>query len=153
MGTTQECYMPFWTNIGSNTSQNSNCTATYLPSHKPSKKDEQGISNVLWTLTHGHASVGWLARTYLYQLCVNTRCSLEDLPQVTVNRDEQQEKVRENCDVSVIWWWDPENFCHTKIMSFPVIYIPMMKIRAKVEIYIYIYIYTHIYTYVSTSKR
>ena len=31
--------MLFWTNPGSSTQQNSSCTATYLPSHEPSKKD------------------------------------------------------------------------------------------------------------------
>ena len=37
MGTTQGSYVLFWTNPGSSTPQNSSCTATYLPSQKPSK--------------------------------------------------------------------------------------------------------------------
>ena len=36
-GATQECYVLFWTNPGSNTLQNDSCTATCLPSYKPSK--------------------------------------------------------------------------------------------------------------------
>ena len=43
METTQECYVLFRKNPGSNTPQNSNCAATYLSSHKPSKKDEQDL--------------------------------------------------------------------------------------------------------------
>ena len=41
MGTTLVCFMQFWTNPGSSTPQNSTCTATYLPSQKPSKWVEQ----------------------------------------------------------------------------------------------------------------
>ena len=37
MGTTQECSVLFYMNLGSNTPQNSMYTATYLPSQKPSK--------------------------------------------------------------------------------------------------------------------
>ena len=43
MGTTQECFKLFWINSGSNTTQNSSDTTTYLPSPKSSKKDEQGV--------------------------------------------------------------------------------------------------------------
>ena len=67
---TQECYKVFWTNPGSNTPWNNSCTATYLPSLKQSKWNEQDgwrskdelISNVLRTPTDGH--VGWPARIY-----------------------------------------------------------------------------------------
>ena len=34
---------------------------------------------LLWTPTHGHANVGSPAKIYLYQLCVDTGCSLKDL--------------------------------------------------------------------------
>ena len=33
----------FWTNPESNTLQYFSCSATYFPSHKPSKKDEQNV--------------------------------------------------------------------------------------------------------------
>ena len=36
----QGCCMLFWINAGSNTPQNSSCTATYLQSLNLSKKDE-----------------------------------------------------------------------------------------------------------------
>ena len=43
MAIAQECYELYWTNPGSNISQNSICMATYLPSLKPSKSDKQDI--------------------------------------------------------------------------------------------------------------
>ena len=38
---------------------------------------------LLWTPTHGHTSVGHLAKTYIRQLCMDTGCCLEDLPRPT----------------------------------------------------------------------
>ena len=37
IGTAQECYELYWINPGSNTPPDNSCTATYLPSLKPSK--------------------------------------------------------------------------------------------------------------------
>ena len=50
MGTTQECYMLFWTNPGSNS-----CTVTYLPSHKQDMLGTTGEvkTNSLVTLSYG----------------------------------------------------------------------------------------------------
>ena len=43
---------------------------------------------IVLELTHGrHARFGRLARTYLYQLCVDTGYCLEDLSRATDNRD------------------------------------------------------------------
>ena len=47
MGTEQECYELYWTNPGSNTPQSSSCMATYLPSLKPSKLDEQDMQDII----------------------------------------------------------------------------------------------------------
>ena len=59
------------------------------------------ISNVLlWTPTHGHTS-DWFAKTYLHQLCVDTRYSLEDLLGVM-----DGEKMSGNWMLSVrLKWW------------------------------------------------
>ena len=43
--TIQECCGQFWTSRGANTTQSSNCTATYLPSRKLSKLDEPDMQN------------------------------------------------------------------------------------------------------------
>ena len=55
------------------------------------------ISDVLqWTHSHGQASGGWPARTYLQQLCVDTGCSLEDLPGAMDDRKGWWERGQRN---------------------------------------------------------
>ena len=41
-----------------------------------------------WTLPRGRASVWKLVKTYLQQFCTDTRCSQEDLPEATDDRDK-----------------------------------------------------------------
>ena len=43
----------------------------------PRSKNELTSDLLLWTSTHRHTTVGRLAKTYLYQLCVDTECRLE----------------------------------------------------------------------------
>ena len=53
-------------------------------------KDEL-ISDVLrWTPSYGRAT-----RTYIQQLCVDTGCSLDDLPGAMDDRDKWRERIRE----------------------------------------------------------
>ena len=48
------------------------------------------ISDVfLWTPTYGRAKAGRLARTYIQQLCEDTECSSEDLPEGKVATESQ----------------------------------------------------------------
>ena len=54
MGTTQGCYMSFWTNPWSNALQNNSCVAIYFPSQKTLMQDEQDMNILLWTTTHEH---------------------------------------------------------------------------------------------------
>ena len=52
------------------------------------------ISNVLqWTPTYGRAKAGRPARTYIQQLCENTGCSSEDLPDAMNDREKWRERV------------------------------------------------------------
>ena len=47
------------------------------------------INDILqWTPTHGHTSIGWTAKIYIHQLCVETWCSLENLP---IGMDDDRE--------------------------------------------------------------
>ena len=56
------------------------------------------ISNILlWSPKHGCDSVGWPARIYLYQLCEDTGCSLEDLPRLMDDRDGWWVRKSGNC--------------------------------------------------------
>ena len=53
-------------------------------------------SKILWTPSHGWAKAGWLAKTYIQQLCTDIGCSLEDLPgAMDDRRDGWWERVRE----------------------------------------------------------
>ena len=66
----------------------------------------QLISDVLlWTPTHGRAKVGRRARTYIQQLCEDTGCSPEDLPEAMNDREEWRERVRDIRGTSTTWWW------------------------------------------------
>ena len=54
------------------------------------------ISYVLqWTPTYGRAKVGRPARTYIQQLCEDTGCSSEDLPEAMNDREKWRESVRD----------------------------------------------------------
>ena len=64
------------------------------------------ISDVLlWTPTHGRAKAGRPARTYIQQLCEDTGCCPEDLPEVMNDREKWRERVRDIRATSTTWWW------------------------------------------------
>ena len=77
------------------------------------------ISDVLlWTPTHGCAKAGRPARTYIQQLCEDTGCSPEDMPEAMNNR----EKWRES-------------------QGYPCYQHDMMMIYYNIYIYMYMYMY------------
>ena len=57
--------------------------------------DELISDILLWTPSHGRAKAGQPAMTYIQQLCANTGCNPEDLPEVMDNREGWWERVRE----------------------------------------------------------
>ena len=50
---------------------------------------------LLWTPTYGRAKAGRPARTYIQQLCEDTRCSPEDLPEAMNDREKWRERVKD----------------------------------------------------------
>ena len=58
-----------------------------------------------WTPSHGRAKAGRPARIYLQQLCADTGCCLEDLPETMDDRDGWRERVRDICADDATWWW------------------------------------------------
>ena len=63
------------------------------------------ISDVLlWTPTYGQAKAGRPARTYIQQLCEDTGCSSEDLPEAMNDREKWRERVRDIRASSTTWW-------------------------------------------------
>ena len=77
-------------------------------------RDELISDVLLWTPSYGRAKAGRLARTYILQLCEDTECSPEDLPEAMNNWEKWRERVRDIRASGTTWWY----------------------------IYIYIYIYT-----------
>ena len=59
---------------------------------------DEFISDVLlWTPSHSRAKARLPARTYLQQLCADTGCSPEDLPEAMKDREAWRERVRYIC--------------------------------------------------------
>ena len=80
-------------------------------------KDELISDVLLWTPTYGQAKAGQPDRTYIQQLCEDTGCNPEDLPEAMNDREKWRERLRDIRAGGTTWWW-----------------------------YIYIYIYIYIYT-------
>ena len=58
-------------------------------------KDELISDVLLWTLSHGRGKAGRPARTYIQQLCEDTGCSPDNLPEVMNDREGWRERVRD----------------------------------------------------------
>ena len=64
------------------------------------------ISDVLqWTPTYGRAKARRPAWTYIQQLCEDTGCSVEDLPEAMNDREKWREGVRDIRASGTTWWW------------------------------------------------
>ena len=68
-------------------------------------RDELISDVLLWTPTHGRVKAGRSARTYIQQLCEDTGCCPEDLPEVMNDREKWRERVRDIRATSTTWWW------------------------------------------------
>ena len=68
-------------------------------------RDELISDVLLWTPSHGWAKAGWPARTYIQQLCADTGCSPEDLPEAMDNWEEWRERFKDIHAGGVAWWW------------------------------------------------
>ena len=63
-----------------------NVRRTIHAGHCWRSRDELIRDVLLWTPSHGRAIIGRPARTYMQQLCADTWCSLEDLPEAMNDR-------------------------------------------------------------------
>ena len=68
-------------------------------------RDELISDVLLWTHTHGRAKAGRSTRTYIQQLCEDTGCFPEDLPEAMNDREKGRERVRDIRATSTTWWW------------------------------------------------
>ena len=84
-------------------------------------RDELIVDVLLLTPTYGREKVRGPARTYIQQLCEDTRCSPEDLPKAKNDRENGRERAKDIRAGCMTWWWR--------------------------EWYIYVYIYIYIYAF------
>ena len=64
------------------------------------------ISDVLqWTPSHRQAKTERPARTYTQQLCPDTGCIFEDLPEAMDDREGWRTRVKDICADGVTWWF------------------------------------------------
>ena len=68
-------------------------------------RDELISDVLLWNPTHGRAKAGRPARTYIQQLCEDTGCCPEDLPEAMNDREGWREGVGDIRATSTTWWW------------------------------------------------
>ena len=68
-------------------------------------RDELISDVLLWTPAHGQAKAGRPAQTYIQQLCEDTGCCPENLPEVMNDREEWRERVRDIRAGGMTWWW------------------------------------------------
>ena len=74
--------------------------------HSWRNRDKLIIDVLLWTPSHGRAKAGRPGQTYIQQLCEDTGCSPEDLPEVMNYRKRWWERVRDiRADGTTWWWW------------------------------------------------
>ena len=67
-------------------------------------RDEPISDVLLCTTSYDQAKAGRPARTFIQQLCEDTRCSHEDLPETMNDREEWRERVRDIRAGSTTWW-------------------------------------------------
>ena len=70
---------------------------TRLSRHCWRSRDKIISDVLLWTPTYGRAKAGRPARIYIHQLCEDTGCSPEDLPEAMNDREKWRERVRDIC--------------------------------------------------------
>ncbi len=64
------------------------------------------ISDVLlWTPTYGRAKAVRPSWTYIQQICEDTGCSPEDLPEAMNDREKWRKRVRDIRASGTTWWW------------------------------------------------
>ena len=68
-------------------------------------KDELVSDVLLWTPAYGQSKAGRPAWTFIQQLCDDTGCNPEDLPEAMTDRETWRERVRDIRASRTTWWW------------------------------------------------
>ena len=87
-------------------------------------RDELISDVLLWTPTYGRAKAGRPARTYIQQLCEDSGCGPEDLPEAMNYMEKWRERVRDiRASVTTWWWWYIYIYIHIYWKYIPNTYI------------------------------
>ena len=105
-------------------------------------KDEIVSDVLLWTPAYGQSKAGRPARTYIQQLCDDTGCNPEDLPEAINDRETWRERVRDIRASRTTWWWYMSMFIYEYVCTFKCIFVCIY----------FICMYMFIYEYVCTSE-
>ena len=73
--------------------------------HCRRSRDELISDVILWTPTYSQEKAGPPAWTYIHQLCEDTGCSPEDLPEAMNDGEKWRERVRDIRASGTTWWW------------------------------------------------
>ena len=93
-------------------------------------RDELINDVLLWTPTHGRTKAGRPARTYIQQLCEDTGCSPEDLPEAMNDMEKWRERVRDIRATSTTWWWWWWYLkCSTRFVYYTHIHYPYTRLQ------------------------
>ena len=80
-------------------------------------KDELISDVLLWTPAYSQAKAGRPARTYIQQLCEDTGCSPEDLPEAMNDKEKWWERVRDIRASGTTWWWWYYDYGHNRLLT------------------------------------
>ena len=122
-------------------------------------KDELISDVLLWTPAYVQAKAGRPARTYIQQLCDDTGCIPEDLPEAMIDREKWRERVRDIYASGTRWWWwwwwwwwwcnKFRNYVRFMFYhKFAKCMIGMHKVFTHTHTHIYIYMCAHVCVYV-----
>ena len=81
-------------------------------------KDEIVSDVLLWTPAYGQSKAGRPARTDIQQLCDDTGCNPEDLPEAMNDRETWRERVRDIRAGCTTWWWLYETYQKDNFIIF-----------------------------------
>ena len=84
-------------------------------------RDELISDVLLWTPTYGREKVGRPARTYIQQLCEDTGCSPEDLPEAMNDREKWRERIKDIRACGTTWWKGFRHCYLTPVILFNII--------------------------------
>ena len=87
-------------------------------------RDELISDVLLWTPTYGRAKSGRPAWIYIQQLCEDTGCSPEDLPEAMKKWRERVRDIRASDTWWWWWWWYIHMICY--IIPLPLAFYPFI---------------------------